>query len=491
MTVVEALAKLESKADSWPVIRLDGVNDDELQGLVTVRQLREAVESGHSDRKLGEVIHSTDDKDPAHLRHFPHVHMDHSLDTAQRRMANGRTNVLPVINRTNIRRITGVLLMEDIQRAYGIELSEPKPEPEQGRLPAGMTLLRMVAVTLGVLILIGLVTRTYQNDRIKRAATAYQAGIALVAQGSTDDAIERFRTALSTTPNNKEYRLALGSALVQGEHFDEASLYLNGILKSDPENGPANLEMARVMAKQGTLAQTSAAYHKAIFGVWPKGREQERQEAVLELADYLFAHGAQAEAALELVGLARQNQTTLAMKERAAEKLLSFHEPGQALAVFREIVATNPHDGNAWAGLGEAQFALGDYPSAEVSLQNGATWGSGDQNVAAHLKITQDILSMDPWVRGESVAERYHRSVNLLRHMLDLVEMCKPPLANAPDLSRLVARASQQLKQDRSQNTETAGANVSMAEDLWVANQKWCGTSPDPALALVMPLLTK
>jgi tetratricopeptide (TPR) repeat protein len=277
--------------------------------------------------------------------------------------------------------------------------------------------------------------------------------------------------------------------LVQGEHFDEASLYLNGILKSDPDNGPANLEMARVTAKEGTLAQTSANYHKAIFGVWPKGREQDRQEAELELADYLFAHGAQAEAALELVGLARQSQTSLAMKERAGRKLLSFHEPGQALAVFQEIVATNPHDGNAWAGLGEAQFDLGNYPSAEVSLQNAATWGSTDQNIDARLKTAQEILSMDPSMRGVSVSERYHHSVTLLQHMLDLVEMCKPTLANAPDLSRLIARASQQLKQERPENTEMAGANVSMAEDLWDANQKWCGTSPDPALALLMPLL--
>jgi CIC family chloride channel protein len=487
MTVVEALAKLESKADSWPVIRLDGANDDELQGLVTVRQLSEAVETGHSDRKLADVVHSTGGKDPDHLRHFPHVHMDHSLDTAQRRMANGRTNVLPVINRTNIRRITGVLLMEDIQRAYGVELTEPKPETEQGRLPAGMTLLRMVAVTVAVLILIGLVSRTYQNERIQRAATAYQAGMALVTQGSTDEAIERFRTALSTTPNNKEYRLALGSALVQGEHFEEASLYLNGILKSDPDNGPANLEMARVNAKQGALPQTSASYHKAIFGVWPKGGERERQEAVLELADYLFAHGAQAEAALELVGLARQSQTPLGLKERAAAKLLTFHEPAQAQAIFQEIVAANPHDGNAWSGLGEAQFALADYPSAEVSLKNGATWGSTGQNAAAHLKTTQEILSMDPSMRGLSVSERYHRSVNLLQHMLDLVEMCKPPLANAPDVARLISRAENQLKRKRPENTETAAANVTMAQDLWEANQKWCKT-PDPTLDLLMPL---
>ncbi len=168
-TVVEALAKLESKADSWPVIRSHGDFDDELAGLVTIRQLREAVEGGHSDWKLSVVSHGADASGSMPLRHFPHVHMDHSLDTAQRRMANGRTNVLPVINRNNIKRITGVLLMEDIQRAYSIEPTESHPEPEQGKLPAGMMLLRMVAVTVGVLILIGMVTRAYQNDRNKRA----------------------------------------------------------------------------------------------------------------------------------------------------------------------------------------------------------------------------------------------------------------------------------------------------------------------------------
>ncbi len=273
MTVVEALAKLEAGADSWPVIRLDGAYDDELLGLVTVRELREAVESGHSDHKLSEVLQGTDSEDSMALRHITHVHMDHTLDTAQRRMASGRTNVLPVINRANIRRIIGVLLIEDIQRAYGIEGQQAKGRAaEQGSVTAGMILLRMVAITLVVLILLGLVTRTYQNGRTKRAAAAYQAGIALVTQGNTDEAIERFRAALSTTPDNKDYRLALGSALVQGEHLEEASLYLSGILKSDPDNGPANLEMARVAIKNGTIAGAVSNYHKADLRCLAEGR---------------------------------------------------------------------------------------------------------------------------------------------------------------------------------------------------------------------------
>ncbi len=296
----------------------------------------------------------------------------------------------------------------------------------------------------------------------------------MLAQGSADEAIERFRTALSTTPNNKEYRLTLGSALVQGEHLDEAALYLNGILKSDPDNGPANLAMGRVEARNGTLAQTIASYHKAMSGVWPKGREQERQEVPLELADYLFAHGAQAQAALELVGLAQQSHIPVTLKERAGRKLLAFHQAMQALSVFQEIVHNDSHDGNAWAGLGEAQFDLKDYQPAEESLKNAVTWGSVDDIATSRLQTVEQILALDPSMRGLTVAERYRRSLDLLQQTLDLAKGCKAAPATGPSLSGLEVRAAMQLKQNRPQNTESIAENVNLAEDLWQANQKWC-----------------
>jgi CBS domain-containing protein len=49
---------------------------------------------------------------------FPHVHLDHTLDAAMRRMAQSSLEVLPVVSRTNVRELKGVLSLNDILAAY-------------------------------------------------------------------------------------------------------------------------------------------------------------------------------------------------------------------------------------------------------------------------------------------------------------------------------------------------------------------------------------
>jgi len=51
---------------------------------------------------------------------FPHVHADHTLDEALRRIAQNNVRALPVISRTNIREIKGTVSLEDIMAAYRI-----------------------------------------------------------------------------------------------------------------------------------------------------------------------------------------------------------------------------------------------------------------------------------------------------------------------------------------------------------------------------------
>jgi tetratricopeptide (TPR) repeat protein len=406
-------------------------------------------------------------------------------------MANHRTNVLPVMSRTNIRRLNGILMMEDIQLAYGIAHSESPETPIQTKSPSGMLLLRMILITVAVLVLVGVVTRVYKNDRISRAAASYKSSVALLGQGRTDEAIEQLRSALSNDPNNRDYRLALGSALVEVGRLEEASLYLDAVLRVEPENGPANWGLARVEAKRGDVTQAKESYHKAIFGVWPHSREQERPEVVLELADYLYKQGAQTEAALELFGMAQQPQAPVALRLRAAHKLLDIHESKQAARAFQKILETDSHNGAAWAGLGKAEFDSGDYASARESLENAVMRGDSDENTGRLLQTSKEILLLDPSSRALGVAERYRRSVELLKQNLALVNTCHPPTDGYKEVSRLGATAKTLLAKKGPKNAETAAANLALANEVWAANRKWCKTPSSATLQILMPTLSK
>jgi len=54
---------------------------------------------------------------------LPHVHPDHSLTLALERMGAVRYTVLPVVSRSNIRQLLGVVTLDDILETFG--LSQP------------------------------------------------------------------------------------------------------------------------------------------------------------------------------------------------------------------------------------------------------------------------------------------------------------------------------------------------------------------------------
>ena len=50
-----------------------------------------------------------------------HVHDDQPLGQALARMGETGHTVLPVVSRANVRRLLGVVTLEDVLRAYGVE----------------------------------------------------------------------------------------------------------------------------------------------------------------------------------------------------------------------------------------------------------------------------------------------------------------------------------------------------------------------------------
>jgi CIC family chloride channel protein len=114
-TVQEALDMIHSLAvGAWPV-----AGGKQFLGMATSSILETAAGQGAGHRPVTEIL------EPLPMGHldadsFPHVHPDHPLDVALRRMGEKRLDVLPVVSRANVLEILGVIALPDVLRAYGI-----------------------------------------------------------------------------------------------------------------------------------------------------------------------------------------------------------------------------------------------------------------------------------------------------------------------------------------------------------------------------------
>jgi chloride channel protein, CIC family len=117
-TVAEALEKVAGSAfHAWPV------NDESgLVGLITREKLLQVSSSGAGDRRLVELLLPGK---------FPHVHADHSLTAALDRMGAAQVDLLPVVGRADLRKLEGILTLQDVLRVYGIgEKNGSGPAPD-------------------------------------------------------------------------------------------------------------------------------------------------------------------------------------------------------------------------------------------------------------------------------------------------------------------------------------------------------------------------
>jgi len=108
----EAIEKLGTLGlESWPVGDEKG-----LWGMISRKELEHREQQRLSDFLPQPVLSAH------HLAadHFPHVHTDHSLDLALQRMGETRLDALPVVSRANVRELNGVITLEDVLKAYGV-----------------------------------------------------------------------------------------------------------------------------------------------------------------------------------------------------------------------------------------------------------------------------------------------------------------------------------------------------------------------------------
>ncbi len=442
--VADALKFLDADHNAWPVT--DANDHGRLAGMITLARVEQEIAAGRGDRPLGELL-PVDVADPLLTSEiFPHVHMDHPLDMALRRMAYSKLKVLPVVGRADIRDLKGVVSLSDILQAYGVagEKSEMQAVSEEIRSSRRLV-PGVIAAGLAVLLVIGFLNYYYRSARSQRAEQYYKTGNTLLQQDRDDEAVQQFRDALSVAPGNTQYRLALGLALAKGDHPAEASVYLDALLKRDPENALANLGEAGIAAAQGKTADAVKLYRRAINGAWPPGQGKSQAQAHFELASLLEKSGQLREAA----------------------------------DVFRDLLKADDRNADAYAGLGRAELALENYQAARDAFEKALQWDPSDAMSKQRMDLSERVLALDPNARGLKAAERYERSKELLEAEVMRFDQCQPG-SKAPDPAR------------KALTKHSIDKNLALAEDLWRQEQKLCGApNPDDAVERVLSRLSK
>jgi CIC family chloride channel protein len=124
-TIQEALNKVSaSRLHAWPIVDETGVI-----GMVSLSRLQKALTEGATEEPLSDILKDSE---------FPHVHMDHSLNMALDRMGASQLDLLPVVNRANVRKLEGIVTLQDVLRLYGVgptETTVASGEPPAATLP--------------------------------------------------------------------------------------------------------------------------------------------------------------------------------------------------------------------------------------------------------------------------------------------------------------------------------------------------------------------
>ena len=107
-SVSETVERVRSSSiRSWPVGDQSGI-----VGIVSWHTLQDALQTRGPGTNLVDLLGPPN---------FPHVHSDHPLHIALERMSAAKLDLIPVVNRSNIHRLEGVVTLRDVLESYGID----------------------------------------------------------------------------------------------------------------------------------------------------------------------------------------------------------------------------------------------------------------------------------------------------------------------------------------------------------------------------------
>jgi len=465
--------------------------------MVTPAQLEEAGRDGGRDRRLSDLI-STGPAVNRNDENPPYLHLDDPLDTAMRRMAQNNLTVLPVVSRTNLHQLLGVISVRDIMAAYGLEKgpAQVSVAARSETRKAGAAFRGMLAALVLAISIVAFLSYVYRTQRITRAQEFFKQGNELMQADRYEEAVEQYRHALSIT-HRSDQRLSLAIALVKANHLNEAEIYLRELLRENPTSGPANLGLGRIFLENGETSQAISYFHRAIYGSWPKDPQANRIQTRLELINGLGKAGSKPQAQAELLALVSEMPADVAIRRKVGQLLLQFGLQRESATVFQDIVSKDKNNAEAYEGLGEAAFAQGDFGGARKAFGEAARLAPGNETFQSRLHLAEQAIDLDPMLRGLNSSERYQRSERLLEAAVGAMDQCLAGTSVPPppaDLTLLDSARKILLRHERPRSySDAADSMVSLGTQIWGERIRLCGPAAkdEEPLSRVMAQLAK
>jgi len=346
-----------------------------------------------------------------------------------------------------------------------------------GRSVLGTFTLTFVAIAA----LFAIDTSLAKIERVEEhagAARLFAEGEKLVQQGRYAEAAGRLNDAVAIERDNRDYRLGLAEALTAAGRSTDAEDSLNELLQQDSTDGAANLAMARALIREGKTGEGISFYHRAIYGRWSAKPLENRVRVRFELVDLLARQNSKEDLLAELLPLQEEAPDDLATRMRIGRLLIAAGSSPRAVEVFRAILRRHPQDADAYAGLGEAEFARGNYQTAANEFFAASRLNAQDETIRGRLDLSNQVLALDPTLRGLKTGERYHRSLKLLQLALDDAHQCLG--TSSPASQDLWDEGSKAVKRRvaESRQNDATEENLDLAEQLWRARPRECQTAP-------------
>jgi Tfp pilus assembly protein PilF len=282
----------------------------------------------------------------------------------------------------------------------------------------------LVVITIAFSALTHAYTRSYDRRRTALGREWFDRGQLDLANNNSTAAVEAFRTALFYDPHNWDVSLRLADALSQSGQTEQAFNYYQALRQSRPNNGPVNLQLARLSARKGDSSGAERYYNGALFGDWPDKSEENRRAATLELVQFYLDRGDTGHAESQLIILADNLPEDAQLHTQVANLFARVGDDSRAMDQYRRAERIDPNHSAAILGIGEAAFRLGDFHTAQTYLIRAVRVNESDSSANNLLATLQFIFQLDTSEQSLSEPEKIKRALRTFEIAGNRLQSC-------------------------------------------------------------------